>query len=86
MKTSADGTTVSVSTAQGALRGVWNDQIARFSGVPFAQTPIGELRFRPPVAAEPWPGERDATGFGPVSPQNPSLMDSLFGGESEEWS
>jgi para-nitrobenzyl esterase len=86
MKTSADGTTVSVSTAQGALRGVWNDQIARFSGVPFAQPPIGELRFRPPVAASGWEGERDATGFGPVSAQNPSLMDSLFGGESEEWS
>ena len=86
MTTPEDGTTVSVSTQNGTLRGLWHGNVARFGGVPFAQPPVGALRFRPPVAAEPWQGERDATGFGPVSAQNPSLMDSLFGGESEQWS
>jgi len=81
----ADDTPVSVTTAPGDLRGRWRDGVARFAGVPFAAPPVGPRRFRPPAPVDPWQGERDATGFGPVSPQNPSLMDALFGGEAEEW-
>ncbi|MEX0768696.1 MAG: carboxylesterase/lipase family protein [Microthrixaceae bacterium] len=86
MNSASDGTSVSVSTLQGTLRGVWHDKVARFAGIPFAEPPVGDLRFRPPVAPAPWHGELDATSFGCISPQNPSLMDSLFGGETEEWS
>ena len=86
MAAPADGTPVVVPTTGGALRGSWNDGVARFAGIPFAAPPVGELRFRPPQPPAPWTGERDATGFGPVSPQNPSLMDALFGGETETWS
>jgi len=85
MAAPADGTSVVVPTTHGSLRGEWNKGVARFGGIPFAAPPVGELRFRPPAPAEPWDGERDATGFGPISPQNPSLMDALFGGEAEQW-
>ena len=85
MAAPVDGTPVVVPTTHGALRGQWNHGVARFAGVPFAAPPVGELRFRPPAPATPWDGERDATGFGPVSPQNPSLMEALFGGEAETW-
>lgn len=74
-----------VHTPSGALRGRWRDDVARFAGVPYAQPPVGDGRFRPPRPLEPWEGERDAARFGPISPQNPSLMDALFGGESEQW-
>jgi para-nitrobenzyl esterase len=81
-----DATTVDVSTTLGTLRGSRQDGIARFAGIPFAAPPVGELRFRAPAPPEPWDGVRSAERFGPVAPQNPSMMEALFGGESESWS
>jgi para-nitrobenzyl esterase len=81
----SDGDHVVVSTTHGALRGEWRSGVARFAGIPFAAPPVGDLRFRPPAPAAAWDGERDATAFGAVSPQNPSMMDALFGGEAEPW-
>ena len=59
------------------------DDVARFGGIPFAAPPVGDLRFRPPIATTPWSGELDATGFGPVSPQNPSMLNAMLGEEPE---
>ncbi len=53
----------SVETASGHLSGWTQAGVRRFVGIPFAEPPIGPLRFRPPVATKPWPGERDATRF-----------------------
>jgi para-nitrobenzyl esterase len=38
--------------------------------VPYAEAPIGELRWRPPRPAAPWAGVRDAVAFGPIAPQD----------------
>jgi len=80
-----DGTRIGVDTTHGRVEGAWHHGVARFAGMPFAAPPLGELRFRPPQPVEPWDGVRDATEFGPICPQNPSMMDALFGGESEVW-
>lgn len=80
-----NGTPVDVMTRFGALRGTWSHGAARFAGIPFAAPPIGEGRFRPPSPPVAWDEVRPAHQFGPMSPQNPSLMDALFGGESERW-
>ncbi len=80
-----DGAQVTVRTDKGELSGKWLGGVARFAAIPFAEPPVGDLRFRPPVAPLPWEGVRDATVFGPICPQNPSMMDLLFGGESETW-
>lgn len=85
MAAPVDGTPIVVPTTHGALRGQWDHGVARFAGVPFAAPPVGPLRFRAPQPAAAWDGERNAIDFGPVSPQNPSLMDALFGGEAEAW-
>ncbi|MGJ5818748.1 carboxylesterase/lipase family protein [Paludibaculum fermentans] len=37
---------------------------AVFKGIPFAQPPVGGLRWKPPVAAQPWTGVRDAVEYG----------------------
>lgn len=55
--------------AAGLLRGTREDGVTVFRGVPFAQPPVGPLRFRAPLPVEPWPGVRDARWPGHASYQ-----------------
>ena len=57
-----------VATKSGVLHGHWEDGIQVFRGVPYAQPPIGDRRFRSPIPLR-WEGERDATRSGPASYQ-----------------
>ncbi|WP_318207349.1 carboxylesterase/lipase family protein [Streptomyces sp. SJL17-1] len=60
-----------VLTRYGAVRGSAKGGVAAFLGVPYAQAPVGPLRFRPPEPVEPWDGVREATAFGPTAPKRP---------------
>lgn len=71
---------MSVETPGGALRGERVGEVERFLGVPYAAPPVGELRWAPPVAAEPWDGERDATRPGPAPPQPERPINEWFHG------
>ena len=63
------GPVVSVSTGQ--LRGsLTPNGVAVFKNIPFAEPPVGNLRWREPVPAKSWTGVRDATAFGPMCHQN----------------
>ena len=53
-----------VTTADGLLEGSLDGSVSHFLGIPFARPPVGELRWRPPEPALPWPGIRSARGFG----------------------
>lgn len=63
---------VEVETQAGRVRGSWrpttgegaNERSAAFLGIPFAEPPVGELRFAAPVPKAPWAGVRDALEFG----------------------
>jgi len=55
----------SVALDNGAFIGVSQGSVNLFLGIPFAQPPMGDLRFRLPVANEPYNGTYDATVFGP---------------------
>jgi len=61
-----------VRTASGLVRGRRADRggIAAFRGIPFAQPPVGDLRFAAPHPASPWTGTREAAAFGPAPPQS----------------
>ena len=52
-----------VQTPLGALRGEVIEGVRVFRGVPFAEPPVGKLRFRPPVKVRAWGAEREATRF-----------------------
>ena len=52
-----------VSTTGGAVQGKHEGSVDAFLGIPYAKPPVGELRWRAPVNAEPWTGVRDATRF-----------------------
>jgi len=53
-----------VTIEPGQVRGSWRGGSAAFFGIPFAQGPVGDLRFAAPVPPEPWEGVRDATAYG----------------------
>jgi para-nitrobenzyl esterase len=61
-----------VTAPVGAVEGVQQGGVRIFRGIPYAQPPVGALRWKPPVAAPDWQGERKATAFGPacVQPRN----------------
>lgn len=74
-----------VDTQYGSLRGrVVSDSVMRFAGVPFARSPTGDRRFRPPEDPERWSGTRDATSFGPVCPQFRSPPETVGDSPSDE--
>ncbi len=43
---------------------------AVFKGIPFAQAPVGDLRWREPAAVKTWTGVRESTTFGAPCAQN----------------
>ncbi|MGW0665242.1 carboxylesterase/lipase family protein [Streptodolium elevatio] len=69
-----------VDTANGTLRGSWEDGIAVFRGVPYAEPPVDALRWRPAVPFEAWSGVREATAPAPGAPQPFMGPDPILGG------
>ena len=60
-----------ITTKQGAVQGTLSQdgKALIFRGVPYAQPPVGSLRFARPQEHEPWEGPRDCTQFSPRCPQ-----------------
>src|SRR5215211_8896687 len=64
-----------VTVTGGQVRGATLDKGgAVFKGIPFAQPPVGDLRWREPIPVKPWAGVREATTFGAICAQAPSPM------------
>lgn len=64
----SDSATV-IHTAAGPVRGVDADGVTSWKGIPFAQPPVGPLRWRAPIPAEPWTDILEAAEFGAAAPQ-----------------
>jgi len=68
-----------VKTANGTLEGVNEDSgIRTFKGIPFAQPPVGDLRWKEPKPVQNWPGVRKADHFGPRAMQRSVYADMIF--------
>jgi para-nitrobenzyl esterase len=60
-------------TFSGPVRGsVTSAGVREFLGIPYAAPPVGNLRWRPPVAHAPWFAPLEATNFANHCPQPPS--------------
>ncbi|XP_075216336.1 esterase E4-like [Lycorma delicatula] len=65
---------VLVDTPTGVIRGhvleTWTkNKYYAFKGIPYAEPPIGKLRFKAPVRVKSWEGIKDATKDGKICPQ-----------------
>nr|CAD7193720.1 unnamed protein product [Timema douglasi] len=61
--------TLVIRTEEGSVRGrtrtsVWGDTYYSFQGIPYAEPPVGNLRFKAPRPVIPWEGVRDALSEG----------------------
>ena len=50
------------------------DGVRSFKGIPFAQPPVGDLRWREPLPLKNWTGVRNADQFGPRCMQRTGPM------------
>src|SRR5215216_1170364 len=69
-----------VQTANGVVegRGMRRSGVRIFRGIPFAQPPIGDLRWREPQPVQNWTEVRQAVDFGPRCMQAPIYDDMRF--------
>ncbi|XP_029035228.2 juvenile hormone esterase-like [Osmia bicornis bicornis] len=77
-----------VNTSIGPVRGLilqtyWNGiEYSSFRGIPYAQPPVRQLRFKPPVPIKPWRKVLNAYQEGNVCPQKEFQTDLLIGDEN----
>ncbi len=62
-----------VHTKEGPVQGFIVNGVAEFLGIPYAEPPVGNLRWRPPKRHAPWTTVKEATAFGPICAQITTL-------------
>ena len=65
-----------VKTQYGVVEGFEADSVKKFLGVPFAQAPVGDLRWKAPQPVQPWEGVREAKQFG-ADPMQPNIFGDM---------
>ena len=58
-----------VTTKSGKLEGEYKDGLYVFKGIPYAEPPVGRLRWLPPHPVKKWDGVRLAKEYGAMAPQ-----------------
>ncbi len=71
-----------INTTDGMLQGLNESGLRIFKGIPFAQPPVGELRWKEPQPVKHWDGVRNADRFGPRAMQLPIYSDMNFRSDS----
>ncbi len=84
-RSSESATGPEVRTAAGVLRGGPEAGLAVFRGIPYAEPPVGTLRFAAPRPVHGWAGVRAAVSFGPPPPQPAAFGMGGPASASEDW-
>jgi para-nitrobenzyl esterase len=66
--------TTTVEVTGGIIEGVEQDGIFSYKGIPFAEPPVGELRWKAPAPVVPWTGVKKADAFGAACMQASGAM------------
>ena len=73
--------TVEIKVEEGILEGEKKGECLIFRGVPYAEPPVNENRFRGPLHKKPWKGVRKAVSFASKCPQADMSKDPFYGKE-----
>lgn len=75
-----NGFPVRVKVSGGTLEGDYDNKtgIQTYFGIPYAQPPVGELRWKAPQPVKPWPGVKQTKTFGPRAVQKFMWPDMIF--------
>ena len=73
-----------VRTRSGVVSGSVGPDVLVFKGIPFAQPPVGALRWRSPQPVKPWKGVRSATAWGSICMQERKIDPGIGPGEPSE--
>ena len=74
--TQKEEVTLQVKTQYGVLEGIEEDGVKKFLGVPFAQAPVGDLRWKAPQPLQAWEGVREAKAFSD-DPMQPNIFGDM---------
>jgi len=72
---------VTLQTPSGQLQGYVDQEVEHYLGVPYAQPPLGDLRWLPPQPVRPWEGTLPANRNGKICTQFSPITGSLVGSE-----
>src|SRR5688572_9070665 len=75
------GNVARVETTGGPVQGLVNATTISYLGIPYAEAPVGQLRWRPPEPKRPWKAVLDATHYRDHCPQFP-MNKSLTGDQT----
>jgi len=66
----SNGDVLVIQTPYGSIKGVSSDKAYMYLGIPFAQPPVNDLRWKAPLPNKPWsPNILDAFSFKDACPQ-----------------
>jgi len=71
--------TVIIETKSGNIQGYKVNGIEIFKGIPYAEPPVGDLRFSPPVAIKQWDDVVEATKYGHCAYQGYTQLEDITG-------
>jgi para-nitrobenzyl esterase len=70
---------LTIATRNGQLEGQSeNEKVNSFKGIPYAQPPVGNLRWKAPMPVKNWEGIKTAKQFGPRAMQTNIFGDMVF--------
>ena len=69
---------VVVSAPAGPVKGVAQNGLHVFKGIPYALPPTGDARWKPPAPVPVWKDAFDAAGFGPACVQPQTHGNSIY--------
>jgi para-nitrobenzyl esterase len=78
MCTMAFAAAAKIQTHSGVIEGTTEGDLRIFKGIPFAQPPVGELRWKEPQPVAKWQGVRETTRFAARCMQRPLFSDMMF--------
>jgi para-nitrobenzyl esterase len=78
------GAAPKVKISSGVVEGRSDNGIQIYKGIPYAEAPVGDLRWKPPVAKAAWDGVMSAGAFGPACVQPRPRAGSIYANPPEK--